>query len=149
MSKLDYNKAEKAFEKALNEIQIEQLSEVLSIAHLAHEPGAQLSDKAIDEIINRFRKQLKKLKKEDVKLYAKLELSPEEEERFSSTNPVESYSHDDWLILKKLRDRIAELKRELYGEEVINVENDQIITKERRKHINKRFNIREGWLPLK
>ncbi len=145
---IDYNKAEKAFDKALYDIHIEQLSEVLSIAHLVNQPEATLSEKAIDDIVARFQKQLKRLKKHDPKLYAKLNLSPEEEERFSSRS-VKSYSQDDWLLLKRLRDRISELKRELYGEEVVNVENVQIVDKERRKHVNKRFNVREGWLPLR
>lgn len=147
MAKLDFNKAEKAFDKALSEMHIEQLSEILSIAHLVNAPESTVSETAIEEIVTRFKKQLKKMKREDKKLYEKLNLTPEEEERF--TRPAESFSQDDWLVLKRLRDRIGELKRELYGEEVVDVENVQIIAKERKKHVNKRFNIREGWLPLR
>jgi hypothetical protein len=44
--------------------------------------------------------------------------------------------------------RIDELKHELYGQESLDAEYDEHIAHERRRHINKRFNIRDGWLPL-
>ena len=55
---------------------------------------------------------------------------------------------EDWLRLKALKLRIDELKHELYGQESIDAEYDDQVDQERRRHINKRFNIRDGWLPL-
>lgn len=144
--KVNYSKVESAFDNALRELFIERLSELASLAHLINEPESKLTPKMIEEIITRFHKELKRLKKQDSKLFARLNLSPEEEQRFSL--PSSEYTQEDWLVLKTLKERIDELKRELYGEDVFDAEYEKQVTKERRRHINKRFNIRDGWLPL-
>ncbi len=146
MAKVNFTKVEAAFENALQKIAIDNLSELAAIATIIHDPDSQLSSKTIEDIISRFHKELKKLKKNDVKLYTELHLTSEEEERFALT--PDQFTQGDWLRLKALKERIDELKRTLYGEEVLNAEYDKQVVKERRRHINKRFNIREGWLPL-
>ena len=55
----------------------------------------------------------------------------------------------DWERMKTFKEQIEALRGEYFGNETsTNVEDEAQIEKERRKHINKRFNIREGWLPL-
>ena len=73
-------------------------------------------------------------------------MSEEEANRFAL--PADQYTQIDWLRLRSLKERIDELKRELYGEDILDIENEKRVAKERDRHINKRFNIREGWLPL-
>lgn len=147
MPKVNFTKVENAFDKALKKLFIDYLSELAAIANVIQDPQTNLSSKTIADIITRFQKELKKLKKQDQKLYEKLNLTSEEEHRFAL--PAEEYQQQDWLRLKNLKVRIDELKHELYGQETLDAEYDQQVTKERRKHINKRFNIREGWLPLR
>lgn len=146
MAKVNFTKVENAFDRALQKLFIDNLSDLAAIANVIQDPKANLSSKAIEDIITRFQKELKKLKKQDPKLFQRLNLSPQEEERLSL--PSKDFLQGDWLRLKELKLRIDELKKELYGEEAINVENDKQVAKERRKHVNKRFNIRDGWLPL-
>lgn len=147
MPKINFTKVEKSFDKALQKLMIDHLSELAAIANVIQDPLANISSKAIEEIIIRFQKELKKLKKNDIKLYEKLNLSIEDEERFALSS--KEFSQQDWLRLKGLKLKIDELKHELYGQESLNQEYDKQVTKERRRHVNKRFNIREGWLPLK
>lgn len=147
MPKINFSKVEKSFDKAIQKLTIDYLSELAAIANVIQDPESPILSKGIEEIIIRFQKELKKLKKHDAKLYERLALSAEEEERFFL--PVKEFSQEDWLRLKALKLRIDELKHELYGEESVNAENDQQVTKERHRHINKRLNIRDGWLPLR
>lgn len=146
MGKVDFSKVEKSFDLALEKLLIENLSELATITDLAQDSQNKISSKTIEEIIERFQKQLAKIKKSDPVLFAKLLLTEEEETRFA--RPVSEYAQEDWLELKKLKLRIEELKKELYGQEEIDAAHDEIVTKERKRHINKRFNIRDGWLPL-
>lgn len=145
MAKVNYSKVEKSFDRALQQLFIDNLSELAAIANVMQNPQNEMS-KTIEEVIERFQKEMKKIKKQDPVLFGKLNLSPEEEQRFEQT--AKEYTQDDWLRLKALKLRIDEIKHELYGQESIDAENDVRIKRERRRHINKRFNIREGWLPL-
>lgn len=147
MPKVNFTKVETAFDRAKQKLFIDHLSELASIADMIQDPKANLTSQTIADIIGRFQKELKKLKKNDPKLYAKLNLSQEEEKRFFI--PSDQFLQEDWVKLRSLKTGIDELKKELYGEQVLNAEYDSQVAKERRKHINKRFNIRDGWLPLK
>lgn len=146
MAKVNFSKVENAFDRALQKLFIDNLSDLAAIANVIQDPAANLTSKSIEDIIARFQKELKKLKKQDPKLFQKLNLSQEEEARLAL--PSKDFLQADWQLLRGLKVRIDELKKELYGEESLNAEYDQQVAKERRKHVNKRFNIRDGWLPL-
>ena len=148
MSKVNFSKVEKSFEKAMEKRLIEELSELAIIADGIQDPKKVVSSKAVEEIIDRIQKELKKIKEEDEVLFKKLNLSPEVEQRLYISLPNE-FLQEDWLHLKELKQRLDELKKELHGTETLNAENNEQIEKERKKHINKRFNVREGWLPLR
>ena len=75
-----------------------------------------------------------------------IEMTPEEEKRFMQ--PGENYTLEDWQRLKVLKEKITELKVELYGEEVTNPQDEDHIEKQRKKHINKRYNVKDDWIPL-
>lgn len=146
MAKVNFTKVEDAFDKAAQKLFIDNLSELAAIADLSHDPNANLSGKAIEDIITRFQKELNQFKKQDPKLFEKLNLTKEEEDRFAL--PAANFTQNDWLRLKTLKERIEELKKELHGRGSDNAENETLVTKERKKHINKRFNTRDDWLPL-
>lgn len=150
MAKVNFKKVEDEFDKGVQKLFIDNLAELATIANLTQDPKSRLSSQEIEEIIIRFRKELEKLKKQNVQLYEMLNLTQAEEERFAI--PSHEFMQQDWLRLKDLKLRIDELKRELHGKESTtpeNVEaNESIVTKERQRHINKRFNVRDDWLPL-
>lgn len=78
-----------------------------------------------------------------------------EDEIFESKFKVSKESLEDILCkginltdkdieeLKKIKKRIDSYKKELEGFD------DKLVEDERKKHINKRFNVRDKWLPLK
>lgn len=145
--KVDFVKVETILSETLRKIFIERLSELAAIANVIQDPHtATLTPKLIEEIVSSFQRELNKLKKKDKKLYQKLDLSAEDEERFNI--PIGQYTQSDWLRLRHLKEKIEELKRELQGQELPNLEYEQQVAHERKRHVYKRFNIREGWLPL-
>lgn len=145
MSKVNYKKVEQAFDAALQKLMIDNLSELATIAHMTQDPHTP--SHAIEETIGRFQKELQKLKKQDPKLFERLNLSLDDEKRLHL--PSNEFQLPDWVRLKELKERIDELKHELHGAEATSSELESQVTKERKKHINKRHNIRDGWLPLK
>ncbi|WP_068467837.1 hypothetical protein [Candidatus Protochlamydia phocaeensis] len=144
--KVDFQKVENILSDTLQKIFIDHLSELAAIANLINEPETTLTKKMIDEIVSRFQTELKRLQEKDKKLYQKLELSAEDEQRFNL--PAQQFTQDDWQRLKLFKERIDDLKRELLGEKAHNAQDEKRIEQERRRHVYKRFNIREGWLPL-
>lgn len=146
MAKVNFSKVEKSFDRALQKLFVDNLSDLAAIANIIQDPKSGISSKTIEEIITKFQKELKKIKKQDPILFSKLQLTVEDEERFA--RPSSEYSQEDWERLKTLKLRIDELKKELYGQESIDAEYDNQVSKERKRHVNKRFNIRDGWLPL-
>ena len=142
MAKVNFTKVEDAFDKAAEKLFIDNLAELAAIADLTQDPKANLSSKAIEEIITRFQKELNQFKKQDPKLFEQLNLTKEDEERFALSSA--NFTQEDWLRLKTLKLRIEELKKELHGKSSDNAENETIVTKERKKHINKRTNAKHA-----
>lgn len=147
MAKINFTKAEQRFEKALKKLQIDHLSELAALADVIESPEVNLASKGIEEIIARFQRELEKLKKEDLKLYERLNLSSED--ALYLAKPPKEFIQNDWLQLKALKLRIDELKHEIYGQEQIHAEYEKQVAQERHRHVNKRINVKDGWLPLK
>jgi hypothetical protein len=144
MAKVNFSKVEDSFDKALLKLQIENLNELAAIADLSQE--SKKSAKGMEEIAVKFKKELDKLKKRDPHLFDRLNLTKEAESKLAQ--PASTYSPEDWARLKELKERIEQLKKDLSGKESLDAENETLISKERKKHINKRFNVRDDWLPL-
>ena len=147
MTKVNFSKVEKSFDKALQKLLVDNLFELAAIANVIQDPEKNISNAATEEIICRFQKDLKKIKKENFVLFEKLNLTTEEEEHLY--HPPSEYTQEDWLLVRELKTRIDQLKRDLYGQQTVKIEDSVNVEKERRRHINKRFNVRDGWLPLK
>ena len=147
MAKISYSKIESIFSDALRKIMIDRLAELATIVDLIRDPEAKISEQYAKQILEKFRLELKKLKETDLKLYEKLNLSDEEEIKFSKE--LKEIDQENWFRLKALKERIDELKKEYTGEASNQSElTEEHIKKERVKHINKRYNVRDGWLPL-
>lgn len=147
MAKVSYLKVELVLKEELHRLTVDRLKELGAIATLLSESQPKISEKTIEDILERFRKELKKLKARDPNFYARLEISEEDENRFSL--PGKELIQADWLRLKLIHEKIEELKKERYGKQISSEEDEKQIEEERIKHINKRFNVRDGWLPLK
>jgi len=148
MPKVNFTKVEKSLSDALNKLHIENLSEVATIANAIHDLKTEQSEKDLDKIIQKFQKELKLIKKESLAVYKQLNLTDEEEKRLLELSYKE-YASNDWKLVKQLKEHLDELKKELLGQKEVSKKDEEQIEKERVRHINKRFNTREGWLPLK
>lgn len=146
MAKISFSKVEDSFAQSLRKILIERLSELATIVTLIQDPRSKVPANVVEDIINKFHGELVTIKEKDVKLYEKLDLKPDEEAKFMG--PMKNLSSEEWDQLKALKERIDVLKRELFGQDVPNTEYEKQVEEQRLKHINKRFNIRENWLPL-
>lgn len=56
---------------------------------------------------------------------------------------------EEWNRLQEIRGKVAAYKKNEIEQHVDESGDDAIVNAERRKHINKRFNVRDKWLPLK
>lgn len=145
MSKVNFTKVDQALDEASHQLFIDSLAELSTIANMLQNPDRKIG-KNEEEIIIRFQNELKRIKKEDFSLFEKLSLTAEEEDRM--LRPISEYVKEDWAQLKSLRERIDELRKQVTGKLELNEANDEIVEKEKKRHINKRHNVREGWLPL-
>lgn len=146
MTKVSFTKVESILTETLRKMMIEKLSELAAIVSLAQESQNKIPQETVNKILKKFREELGKFKTTEPQFYAKLNLSPEEELFF--LNEEKELDNEKWAKIQQLKEKIEETKRELMGKEAPKEEYETQVEKERAKHINKRFNIRDGWLPL-
>lgn len=147
MPKINFIKVENIFTEAVRQLFISRLTDLAAIVTLIRDPTSSISVKKKQEVVERFQKQLKNLKEQDPKLYLNLNITKAEERKLLASK--HEFNQNDWLTIQKLQERIEYLKKQLYGVDSFKAEFEEQIEKERIKHINKRFNVRDGWLPLK
>lgn len=146
MTKVSFEKIESLLEETFRKMFIQNLNELATITSLINDPRAHTTQQEIESIISRFQKELQFIKSKDKKLFHALQLSKEEEERLMMS--MHDYSLEDWVLLKTLKERIKELKTELFGESATSESDLHHIEVQRKEHINKRHNVRKDWLPL-
>lgn len=148
MARVNFTKVEHVLHEALHKASIDHLKELATIANLLGDAPKKMENKDIEPILDNFRQELKRIKKSDPTLYQQLSISPEQEKRFDLS--VQDLKTEDWSKIKAIREQIPDLKKELRGHQSKTKEEDEkIVEAERVKHINKRFKVRDGWLPLK
>jgi len=141
--KIDFSKVENIMTESLRKKNIEKFSELAIIVDLIQAPHQAAKPQLVEQIAKNFVKELYAL---DPIIFSQLDLSPEDEERFKQ--PPSSYTTQDWLLVKKLKERIEELKSHLIGQEKGDAEMEKEVEQMRKEQVYKRFNIRDGWLPL-
>lgn len=146
MAKISFTKVENSFTETLRKMFIQRLGDLATLVTLSNDPNSKLPVEVIDQFVQDFQKELKSLKEKDVKLYQKLKITSEQE--FKLHGSFDGFSPQDWEELRILKERITDLEGELFGQVLPKEEYNKQVEEERVKHINKRFNIREGWLPL-
>ncbi|MBT3393534.1 MAG: hypothetical protein HN411_00275 [Waddliaceae bacterium] len=101
----------------------------------------EVKEKAFDAI----KKKLSMLNNRSKRvLFEKLNLNKEELKKYISDH--NKLSREDWKMIKQIQKQIS-----TYSENIENFEqefNDKIINSEKNKHVNKRLNVRDNWLPL-
>ncbi len=143
--KIDYVKIENDLAGTLLQLLINRLNELASLADMIK--GNKKLTKTVSKVVSSFKNELTRIQKKDGALFDCLDIDPEF--LFRISRPIEEFSELEWSQILQLKDRIEELKKELRGKEVTTPEDDRRIEHERKRHVNKRFNVRDNWLPLK
>lgn len=155
MSKIDFSKVEHLLEVSLAQVEIKNLGKLADIAQKIGRPEMrqmiEKSAKAASKnqtdklsLLHVLRQTLKKHK--NPSFYESLAIPLEK-----LKNLLEKSSDlkvEEWALLQELRLKVNALKAEDLGTHPEKAD-DSIVEQERKKHINKRFNVRDKWLPLK
>lgn len=151
MAKTNYTKVEEALTEGLRKLTISQLIEMADAASKSKTDTAPVETPArLDAIqkalVSALKRDLERLHKQDTNVYEKIGVKKKEIKKFID-NP-NTLTPEEWESIKQIKDKIDIYKKELTSS-LPKVSDDQIVEGERVKHINKRFNINEKWLPLK
>lgn len=145
MAKTNFTKVEASLDEGLQKMKVNQLYEITESeknprrASLKEQEQKQL-------LINTLQHDVKIIEKHDHEMYGKIGIEKKELKELIANS--KNLSPKDWELVKQIQQKVA-----VYKEEILKnfpqPSDDQLIEKERRKHINKRFNVNERWLPLK
>lgn len=142
MAKTNFTKAENALDEGLRKISVSNLCRLADIAAQIGPPSESSPTKTQRLLIQHLKIDLLRLKKKDNKIYSKLHIKKETlNQQFAHP---ESLSPEEWQALEALRTQTKALIAEYYPNE----SNDELIAQEKNKHRNKRFNVKDTWLPL-
>lgn len=156
MAKNNYSKVEEALAEGLRKMKVNELLEISdkntkAPAESKEEvPGTALISKTDPEsqekqLLKAVQINLNYLKKAGLEPYKRLKLNKEELAQFLK-NP-EKMSDADKIKMKKLKEQLDLLKSELKDKPQSS--DEELIKKETKAQKQKRFNIRDNWLPLK
>jgi hypothetical protein len=140
MAKTNFTKAEEALAQALEQMKVQEL---LSRADKAAGKPTHIS-KERGPIAQALQRELKKLHQIDKDIYKKLGTKRKDLEKLLAA--ADQLSKEDWANIVHFKEQVDAFIKQLPQ----NTEsNEKIVEEERRKHINKRFNVSDKWLPLK
>jgi len=158
MAKINYDKVEKIFDKTVEEnARKKLLDEALQVQREkkalkknsgdnkdATKTSLKNSEDVMQKAIHNIKRDLIRLNKKSKKaLFEELGLNSEEIKKYIQESG--SLSHDDAMKIKKIQSTIAS-----YSAHIDNIDeeySERIVKTEQRKHIDKRFNVKEGWIP--
>lgn len=138
MAKANYTKVEEALNEGLLKMTMEQL-------HALTDGKPQDKDREQGRLVAALKFDFEWISKNDPSIFTQLGLKKSEMKELLKT-PSE-LTPDDWKALLVLKSRIDGYKKEFCAQHPAQ-DDQQLIEKERIKHINKRFNTNEKWLPL-
>lgn len=142
MAKANFSKVEKALEEGMLKMTSEKLWEEAGKASAS----VKVPEKdAILLVLNRVINELSSLSKQDPSIYDKLSIQKGALKALLEKASV--LTPQDWKEVKTIREKVEQHKKEL-SEKLPHPSDEEIIQKERKKHVNKRLNVREKWLPL-
>lgn len=148
MGKMDYTKTENLLTEALLKMSIEELLQLADQASSFKNPREETSLPSIQArtlILSSMEHDLAQLLQVPGPHLEELDTTTKELKRWRKA--ANTLTHDEWDRLKQLRLRLLTYKKEL-GDKIPHLSDEELVQKERKKHINKRFNTRDKWLPL-
>jgi carbamoylphosphate synthase small subunit len=140
MPKTNFTKVEEVLEQGLRKMSIDQLFE-----DSAKQKGTQ-ADKNQKKLIEAVQRDVKFLdaKKHKV-LYDGLGMKRQEIRTLLDNGA--RLTPAEWEKVKQIKEHIDKYRREVLAQLPVSTD-DRLVEQERVKHIHKRFNVNDGWLPL-
>lgn len=150
MAKTNFTKVEEALAEGLRKITVTKLLEEADEASAGKEDSAvhakeHQDREAAHALILTLQFDLKELSKKAKDVYTKLGIKKKELKKMIDDS--ESLTPQDWEKLKKLRSQIDDFKKDMTKNHPQSTD-DTLIEQERYKHLNKRFNVKDKWIPL-
>ncbi len=150
MSKTNFTKVEEALAEGLRKIELEKLRQEAKARKQQAESPATPPSPELDAEHRRkkhaLKLTLKWLLKQDKGIYSKLKTSEKEVKRLLE-GPGE-LSEFDWEVLEMILTRADTIKKEM-KKKAGALEDEELVEEQRTKHLTKRFNVNDKWLPLK
>ncbi|MEC7839141.1 MAG: hypothetical protein VX777_03780 [Chlamydiota bacterium] len=145
MARTNYSKVEHALEEGLRKMSVTKLSDLADIsAGIGHSKSEkQNSIEERQALIRMLKLDLMRLSKKDRKIFSKLGIKKDVlKEKLMN---IDKITDKEWETLKKLREKTKKLIEEMYPQ----TSDEELIELQQERHINKRFNVNETWLPMK
>ena len=145
MNKTNFSKVEKSLEEGMIKIKSQNLLKEAD-AYTAKEFQDKIPSKEeCSAMITRIERDLKKLSKQDEKVYKKIGFHKMDLKKLLSNPSL--VSPQEWKTIKEIKARIEKYKKELAS--LLPFESDEdLVESQRSRHLTKRFNINEKWIPL-
>ncbi|MBA3958649.1 MAG: hypothetical protein H0X51_09710 [Parachlamydiaceae bacterium] len=141
MAKTNFTKTEEALAAALEKMKVEEL--LARADAIAGKTNATQISHEQTHLIHSLQRDLKRLHRHDKEIYKKLGIKRTSLKKlFENAAAMSPTEWENLLVFKKQVDSYIQL---LPAEN----SNDQLVAEARKKHINKRFNVSDKWLPLK
>lgn len=145
MAKIDFSKVEGSFDDERRKKQQEELlKEVDRLTGKEETLNPEIEKEKKRQIERKILKQalLHDLKSFDEALFSRItELKKEELKKILDKGV--DLTEEDYLLLGKMKQTLDEYKKN-HPEW-----NDRLVEEERKKHVNRRLNVKDKWLPLK
>jgi hypothetical protein len=146
MAKADFTKVEKALEEGLSQMTSQRLlEEAAAINPAGKRKVAPPNVQAASVVLKQIKGELHDLEKADADIFKKIGMKKSAFKKLLESSA--KLTPEEWTFIKEIRTKVEQYKRELAAK-LPQQSDEEIVKKERVKHINKRFNVREKWLPL-
>jgi len=145
MAKMNYNNFEDALEKSLHAMKVESLLKEADAAQGKKSKNPK-SGHSPRQMMTLVKQDLEKLSKQDKTIYKTLNLKKTRvEELIERINSNENkLTKKEMEEIKKVKIKIDKYKKKLIPEQ----SDEELLEQQVDKHVYKRHNVREKWLPL-
>lgn len=145
MAKTNFTKVEEVLEEGLRQMTVQHLHTLAdSLSNIDSQKIDKSDAASLKKLITILKFELNWMETHDISLEKRIGIKKSDIKKLIEKAPP--YSEEDLEKLKEIKEKIQNLKSEL--EKKSPVTNAQLVEKERKKHINKRFNTNDKWLPL-
>ncbi|HRD55328.1 MAG TPA: hypothetical protein PLC42_02920 [Parachlamydiaceae bacterium] len=145
MAKTNFTKVEEALAEGMRKMTMEHVHALAdSISEINAKGFEKTEAETKNKLIAILKFELNWLGKQDPELHKKLGIKRSEIKKL--IDKKEKLTAENFEKIKSIKEKLEQLKKEL--NEKSPQTNEELIEKERTKHINKRFNKNDNWLPL-